>query len=114
MKTFCMVPDPETRTLKGYEIPEQVFKMKPTPSEVIRVHVNDDGTIDLLDFTIPTRSGKAKRCLAQHEVPTWIMEAISMLRITKENDHVPGLGFKVSDDLYYVVERGANDEQTEP
>jgi hypothetical protein len=74
-------------------------------NDVIRVLVNDDGTVNLLDFTLARRSARERKNLAQKDVPVWIMETISMLRIAKEGDLVPGLGFKVSDCLYYIVER---------
>jgi hypothetical protein len=73
--------------------------------DVIRVEVNDDGTINLLDFTIPTKSGMRRDDIPQEDVEPWIMESISMLRITEENNLVPELGFKVSDRCYYILNR---------
>jgi hypothetical protein len=68
----------------------------------IRVNVNNNGTIDLLDFGPPVVD---RRGLEQANVPRWVIETISMLRITKEGDLVPDLGFKVSDSLYYIIDR---------
>jgi hypothetical protein len=73
--------------------------------DVIRVEVNDDGTINLLDFTMPTKSGMRRDDIPQEDVEPWIMESISMLRITEDNNLVPELGFKVSDTLYYILNR---------
>ena len=73
--------------------------------DVIRVEVNDDGTVNLLDFTMPSKAGMKRLNVPQEDVDTWIMESLSMLRITSENDLVPELGFKISDQLYYILNR---------
>lgn len=74
-------------------------------NDVIRVEVNDDGTVNLYDFTLPSKGGVKRLNMAQEDVEPWIMETISMLRITNENDLIPELGFKVSDTLYYILNR---------
>lgn len=74
-------------------------------NDVIRVEVNDDGTVDLYDFTLPSKGGMKRLGVSQEDVEPWIMETISMLRITNENDLIPELGFKVSDTLYYILNR---------
>lgn len=74
-------------------------------NDVIRVEVNDDGTVNLYDFTLPSKGGIKRLNMAQEDVEPWIMETISMLRITNENDLIPELGFKVSDTLYYILNR---------
>ena len=73
--------------------------------DVIRVEVNDDGTVNLLDFTMPSKGGMKRINVSQEDVEPWIMESLSMLRITSENDLVPELGFKISDQLYYILNR---------
>lgn len=75
-----------------------------TPSPEIRVTINSDGTIDLLDFRLVPDGDRMRKGLRQEEVPSWIMEAISMLRIANDRDYVPGLGFKVSDFVYYIID----------
>ena len=74
-------------------------------NDVIRVEVNDDGTVDLYDFTLPSKGGMKRLDMAQKDVEPWIMETISMLRIAETNDLVPELGFKVSDTLSYILNR---------
>jgi hypothetical protein len=73
--------------------------------DIIRVEVNDNGTVNLLDFTLPSKSGMKRDDILQEDVEPWIMESISMLRITEANSLVPELGFKVSDQLYYILNR---------
>lgn len=70
--------------------------------DALRVQVNDDGTINLLDFTMPSMKGRERRNIPQVDVPKWVMESISMLRITEEGSFVADLGFKVTDSLYYI------------
>ena len=72
---------------------------------VIRVEINEDGTVNLLDFTMPTKAGMRRNNVPQEDVDTWIIETVSMLRITESNDLIPTLGFKVSDQLYYILNR---------
>jgi hypothetical protein len=74
-------------------------------NDVIRVEVNEDGTVNLYDFTLPSKGGMKRLNMAQKDVEPWIMETISMLRIAEPNDLVPELGFKVSDTLYYILNR---------
>ena len=77
----------------------------------LRVTVNPDGTIDLLDFRLVKDGDTIRTGLRQEDVPTWIIESISMLRIANERDLVPGLGFKISDHVYYIVDKtGATNE----
>jgi predicted RNA-binding protein len=74
-------------------------------NDVIRVEVNDDGTVNLYDFTLPSKGGMKRLDMSQEDVEPWIMESISMLRIAETNDLVPELGFKISDTLYYILNR---------
>jgi hypothetical protein len=74
-------------------------------NDVIRVEVNDDGTVNLYDFTLPSKGGMKRLDMPQEDVEPWIMESISMLRIAETNDLVPELGFKISDTLYYILNR---------
>lgn len=80
------------------------------PNE-IRVSVNADGTIDLMDFRLLPDSDRIRKGLRQEDVPSWIIESISMLRIANAMDYVPNLGFRVSDTLYYILDKtGESDE----
>jgi len=74
-------------------------------NDVIRVEVNDNGTVNLYDFTLPSKGGMKRLDMSQEDVEPWIMESISMLRIAETNDLVPELGFKISDTLYYILNR---------
>jgi hypothetical protein len=74
-------------------------------SDVIRVEVNENGTVNLYDFSLPSKGGLKCLNIPQEDVDGWIMESISMLRIAENNDLIPELGFKISDTLYYILNR---------
>jgi hypothetical protein len=70
--------------------------------ETMRVEFNEDGTVNLLDFDMPSLNGRERLNVPQEEVAPWIIKRVSMLRITTEGDLVANLGFKVSDRVYYI------------
>jgi hypothetical protein len=79
--------------------------------DTLRVEFNDDGSVNLLDFSMPSMNGRERHNVPQDEVAPWIIQTASMLRITKDGELVPHLGFKVSDNLYYMINReGDSDE----
>jgi hypothetical protein len=80
--------------------------------DALRVCINNDGTFDIVDFTMPTRGDKLRKNIPQEDVPQWVMQAVSMLRIADTGSLVEGVGFKVSDRVYYIEDRGeANGQQ---
>lgn len=81
-----------------------------TNQDVLRVSINDDGTIDIVDFSLPSDGARIRTALPQDAVPQWVMEAVSMLRITQDGTHVRDLGIKMNDTLYYVQIRSERDE----
>jgi hypothetical protein len=70
--------------------------------DALRVSINEDGTFDVIDFTLPSLSGRIEKNVPQACVDKWVMEAVSMLRITNEGMYVKEIGLKVSDSLYYI------------
>lgn len=90
----------EARSL--YRMLVEIDNVSDTNQDVLRVSINDDGTIDIVDFTIPPDGARIQTALPQDAVPQWVMEAVSMLRITQDGTHVRDLGIKMSDTLYYV------------
>lgn len=81
--------------------------------ELLRVQVNPDNKFDIVDFTTARRSGRLLfHNVPQEDIPTWIIEAISILRIADERSPVHGVGFKVSDKLYYIVDKRGENEQS--
>jgi hypothetical protein len=80
-------------------------------NETLRVEFNEDGTVNLLDFSMPSMNGRERHNVPQEEVAPWIIQTASMLRMTENGELVTTLGFKVSDNLYYMINReGESDE----
>jgi len=86
----------------------------PETVDLIRVQVNPDGKFDIVDFTTARRSGRLLyQNVPQEGIPTWMIEAISMLRITDARSVVQNVGFKVNDKLYYIVDKRGENEQSQ-
>ncbi len=78
----------------------------------LRVSINSEGRFDIVDFTTPRQGGRfLHKDAPQEDIPAWIIEAISILRITEPRSVVDGIGFKVHDRLYYIVEKRGNHEE---
>ena len=91
---------------------EIMIKMIETKGDSYRVSINDDGTFDVVDFTMPSvNDNKIRKNIPQEDVERWIMEAVSILRIAPEGNLIKGVGFKVHDRLYYI-EEGDQHERT--
>lgn len=91
---------------------EVMINMIETKGDSYRVSINDDGTFDIVDFTMPSvNNNKIRKNIPQEDVEQWIMEAVSILRIAPEGNLIKGVGFKVHDRLYYI-EEGDQHERT--
>ena len=77
-----------------------------TPIEQIwRVKINDDGAIDMYSFAMPQEKNlPTTHCLNRESLPDWIRERISVLQICEQGDIVEGVGQKLSDKVFYVIE----------
>jgi hypothetical protein len=88
------------------------IKMLEAKGESYRVSINDDGTFDVVDFTMPSvNNNRLRKNIPQKDVEQWVMEKVSILRIATEGSLVKGVGFKVHDRLYYI-EEGDQHERT--
>ena len=91
---------------------ELMIKMIETKGDSYRVFINDNGTFDVVDFTMPSvNNHRLRKNIPQEDVEQWIMEKVSILRIAPEGNLIKGVGFKVHDRLYYI-EEGDQDEHT--
>lgn len=75
--------------------------------QVWRVRLYDDGTVALYSFAMPTNE---KNLGVQHRLnnvsllPDWVKERVSVLQICESGTIVDGVGRKVSDGVFYVIE----------
>jgi hypothetical protein len=77
-----------------------------TPIEQIwRVKIEEDGSVHTYSFAMPQEKNlPAARCLNTAALPDWIKERISVLQICEQGDIVDGVGQKLSDKVFYVIE----------
>jgi hypothetical protein len=77
-----------------------------TPIEQVwRIKLQDDGSIDMYSFAMPQQKNlPMTRCLNNLSLPLWVNERLSVLQICQVGDSVDGVGQKVSDKVYYVIE----------
>ena len=74
--------------------------------QVWRVKLLDDDTFNLCSFALPQpeKNLNIGRCLNQVDMPDWIKERISVLQICDTGETVEGVGQKVSENVFYVIE----------
>ena len=82
-----------------------VYMNRHDSQDVLRVSINDDETFDITDFALPSEGDKVRKNIPQEDMPQWILESISMLRIAEINSLVEGLGFKLDDRLYFIQDK---------
>jgi len=71
---------------------------------VWRVHVLNNGLVELNDFTLPTSTGKMRDTFKQEDLPLWVQDSLSVLMIVDQGVTIEGLGKKISDSIFYIVE----------
>jgi hypothetical protein len=74
--------------------------------QVWRVKFHDDDTVSLYSFAMPhieKNFGKQDR-LNNALLPDWVKERVAVLQICESGDTIKGLGQKVSDKVFYVIE----------
>jgi hypothetical protein len=75
--------------------------------QIWRVRFYDDGTVGLYSFAMPTTEknlGAQDRLNNADHLPKWVNERISVLQICESGAVVDGVGQKVSENVYYVIE----------
>jgi hypothetical protein len=72
---------------------------------VWRVEMKGSGRVILNDFTLPSASSKIKKVIKLTDAPKFIRDAISVLQIAPDGTTVDGVGKRIDEDIYYIVER---------
>jgi hypothetical protein len=71
---------------------------------VWRVHVLPSGMVELNDFTLPSSTGKIRDTFKQENLPQWVQDSLSVLMIVDQGVTIEGLGKKISDSIFYILE----------
>jgi len=91
--------------IEGALLMMRIYMNKHDSQDVLRVSINDDETFDITDFALPSEGDKVRKNVPQEDMPQWILESISMLRIADASNLVDGLGFKINDRLYFLQDK---------
>jgi hypothetical protein len=81
---------------------QQQFELPLT--NVWRVHVLNNGMVELNDFTLPSSTGKMRDVFKQENLPQWIQDSLSVLMIVDQGVTVEGVGKKITDSIFYLME----------
>ena len=73
-------------------------------TNVWRVHVLNNGLVELNDFTLPSSTGKIRESFKQENLPQWIQDSLSVLMIVDQGVTVEGVGKKITDSIFYLME----------
>lgn len=73
--------------------------------QVWRVEIRGSGKVILNDFTMPSASSKIKKVINLTDAPKFIRDAVSVLQIAPNGTTVDGIGKKIDEDIYYIVEQ---------
>ena len=70
-----------------------------------RLEIRKSGKVILNDFTMPSASVKIKKIIKLTDTPRFIQEGLAVLQITTDGTLVDGVGKRISDSIYYIVEK---------
>jgi hypothetical protein len=80
---------------------------------VWRVEMKGSGRIILNDFTMPSASSKIKKIIKLIDAPKFIRDGVSVLQIAPDGTSIEGVGKKIDEDIYYIVERNSGEHPRE-
>lgn len=69
-----------------------------------RVHVLNNNQVELNDFTLPSSSGRIRETFLQENLPQWVQDSLSVLMIVDQGVTVEGVGKKINDSIFYLLE----------
>lgn len=71
-----------------------------------RVRLHEDGTVALYSFAMPPQKNlpNSERLNDASLLPIWVKERLAVLQICQQGDIIDGVGQKVSDRVFYVIE----------
>lgn len=74
--------------------------------QVWRVRFHNDNTVAMYSFAMPTteKNLPSKDRLNIGAMPQWVKERIAVLQICESGTTIDGVGQKVSENVYYVIE----------
>jgi hypothetical protein len=71
---------------------------------VWRVEIRENARVVLDDFTLPSSSVIMRKIIKLIDAPKFIQDGVSVLQIAPDGTSIEGVGKKISEDVYYIVE----------
>jgi hypothetical protein len=71
---------------------------------VWRVEIRENSRVVLDDFTLPSSSVIMRKIIKLVDAPKFIQDGVSVLQIAPDGTSIEGVGKKISEDVYYIVE----------
>jgi hypothetical protein len=71
---------------------------------VWRVEIRENARVVLDDFTLPSSSVIMRKIIKLTDAPKFIRDGVSVLQIAPDGTSIEGVGKKISEDVYYIVE----------
>jgi hypothetical protein len=72
---------------------------------VWRVELRENHHVMLTDFTLPSSSTILNKVIPISKAPKFIRDGLAVLQIAREELQVDGVGKRVSDTVYYILEQ---------
>lgn len=70
-----------------------------------RVELRENDRVKLTDFTMPSSGSTMNKTIPITDAPKFIRDGLAVLQISHDAGQVDGVGKRVSDTVYYIVER---------
>ena len=72
---------------------------------VWRVELRENDNVKLTDFTMPSSSAIINKTTTLNDAPQFIRDGLAVLQITPDGSLVDGVGKRISDSVYYILEK---------
>ena len=72
---------------------------------VWRVELRENDNVKLTDFTMPSSSAIINKTTTLNDAPQFIRDGLAVLQITSDGSLVDGVGKRISDSVYYILEK---------
>ena len=71
----------------------------------IWVELRENDRVKLTDFTMPSSSAIINKTTTLDNAPQFIRDGLAVLQIASDGSLVEGVGKRISDTVYYIVEK---------
>jgi hypothetical protein len=70
-----------------------------------RVELRENDKMLLTDFTMPSSASTMNKTIKLNDAPKFIQEGLAVLQITSNGSLVENVGKRISDSVYYIMEK---------